>query len=284
MPITGEIGGIPKKYVVYGGGGLVIVVGVVIYRSRKANAAAQSATVTDPAGNVCASLDPNSGFCPGTSQDMAYQNANGVLTGTNSASYVGGQIVGYDQYGNPIYSGNSANTSNTGPGTFTNNSTWAQAAQQYLVQQEPNADPQLIATSLGLYISGKAVTTDEANIVDQAIAFMGLPPIAGPNGDPPNVITSSTGGSGGGGGGTTKPTTAPGLSVTGHKGFADFGWNTITGAATYTLQVDGKTVQATSATHMEHLTLAKGHHTARVNAVNSAGSGPWSSTKSFNVT
>lgn len=279
MPITGEIAGIPKKYALAGGGLVIAILGVVWYRSKKAAQNSSNANVTDPAGNTCTALDPNSGYCPGTPQDLAYQSTNSVLTGENPASSIGGQIIGYDQYGNPIYSSAASNLPNTGPGSYTNNAEWTQAAQQYLTQAEPNADPAVIATALGLYITGKAVSATQAQIVDQAIAFQGIPPVSGPNGDPPGVITSSTGGTST----TSKPTSAPTLSVTPYTGFADFGWSTVSGATTYNFQVDNVTKQSTSATHMEHLTLAKGKHTARVAAVNSAGSGPWSAVKSFTV-
>src|SRR5260370_42440857 len=96
LPGKDKIGGIKKEYV-YIGGGLLLVIGVVIVRSRNAKAAASTSTgtVTDPAGNVCAAFNPVTGYCPGTPNDLA----NSTLQGRNSASYVGGQIIGYDQYG-----------------------------------------------------------------------------------------------------------------------------------------------------------------------------------------
>ena len=194
----GTIGGIKKQYVYIGGGLVIVVVGVVWFRSKNANANANSGSVTDPAGNVCSAVDPNSGYCPGTPQDLAYQQSPYTLAGTNAASYVGGQIIGYDQNGNPIYS---SGPSSPGPGSFTSNAEWAQAAEQYLMQNEPNADPAVIAAALGQYITGKPATDAQISIINQAITFEGIPPVGGPNGDPPGIITASGGGGGGGGGG-----------------------------------------------------------------------------------
>jgi hypothetical protein len=204
MPDT--IGGVKKKYVIIGGvglGGLVIV--TVWMRSKKASqSAANQASVTDPAGNVCAALDPNTGYCPGTSPDMQYQTP----LGTNAASYVGGQVIGYDAYGNPIYS---SQNPVTGPGSYVNNAQWSQAALSYLMQQEPSADPAVIGAALGAYIEGQPVTSAQKSIIEQAIAFEGSPPVPGANGDPPNINESN-----GGGGTTTTKVTVPkvtGLSI-----------------------------------------------------------------------
>jgi hypothetical protein len=93
-------------------------------------------------------------------------------------------------------------------------------------------------------------------------------------------------------GGGSKPGTAPGLSVSGHSKFADFGWGAVTGATSYELLVVGAGGQGTgtshvdskgAGTHSEHVTLAPGKYKASVRAWNSAGSGPWSATKPFTV-
>lgn len=189
--LDGKIAGVDKKYVAAGGVLLAGVLVVVYYRSKKQAAASSSSstgTVTDPAGNVCAALDPNSGYCPGTPQDTAYQQS--TLLGTDSASYVGGQIIGYDQYGNPIYSGGGTTGAQV-PGSYTNNAQWSQAAQSTLVTDDPSVDPGTIATALGLYITGGAVTAEQQQLIEQAIAMQGYPPIGGPNGFPPSIKTSS---------------------------------------------------------------------------------------------
>lgn len=189
----GTIGGIKKQYVYIGGGLVIVVAGVVWFRSKH-QSNSNSGNVTDPAGNVCSALDPNSGYCPGTPQDLAYQQSANTLVSSNPASYVGGQVIGYDQYGNPIYS---SGPSSPGPGSYTSNAQWAQAAQAYLMQNEPNADPAVIAAALGQYINGKPATEAQISIINQAITFEGIPPVGGPNGDPPGIITASTGTGGG---------------------------------------------------------------------------------------
>lgn len=197
------IGGIKKQYVYAGGAVLVIVVGVVYFRSKSQSQATNSTgTVTDPAGNVCAALSPSSGYCPGTPEDLAYAGntatGSGGLVGSDSSSFVGGQIIGYDQYGNPIYSSNSGQ-GNTGPGTFTNNANWTQAAITQLTNNDPNANPGTISAALALYINGEDVGSDaNRSIVEQAIAVMGYPPVSGTSGNPPGIVQKNqgTGGTG----------------------------------------------------------------------------------------
>lgn len=46
-------------------------------KQKASTATAATAQVTDPAGNVCTALDPSTGFCPGTPQDQAAQEALG---------------------------------------------------------------------------------------------------------------------------------------------------------------------------------------------------------------
>jgi hypothetical protein len=184
----GTIGGIKKEYVYIGGGLVVIVFAAVYYRSKKqADTASATGNVTDPAGNVCTALDPNSGYCPGSQEDLAYQGtgASGSLVGQDSSSYVGGQIIGYDQYGNPIYS--SGPNQNTGPGSFTNNAAWSQAAIEYMQGIDSNVDASVIAAALGAYVNGEAVTADQKSLVEQAIAFENYPPVAGKDGYPPQI-------------------------------------------------------------------------------------------------
>lgn len=59
------------------GGGLALV----WYYQKKNSAAATGGNVTDPAGNVCAALNPVTGFCPGSAADLAAAGG-GVQSGT----------------------------------------------------------------------------------------------------------------------------------------------------------------------------------------------------------
>lgn len=199
-PKNGKIGGVKKEYV-YAGVAVAGVILVVAYMKRKQQSAqANSTLVTDPAGNQCAALSPTSGYCPGTPEDLSYQGTGATLAGSNAASYVGGQIIGYDQYGNPIYSSSSTQTGV--PGAFTNNAQWSQAALQELVDLEPNADAGTIGAALGVYINGQPATSAQRSIIEQAIALEGYPPVGGTNGNPPGIVDVSNGGGGTGGGGS----------------------------------------------------------------------------------
>lgn len=259
---NGKIGGFKKEYV-YAAAGIGGIVLVAVYiRSKKQAASNTTGTVTDPAGNVCAALSPSSGYCPGTPEDLAYAGntatGSGGLVGSNNASYVGGQIIGYDQYGNPIYSSNSGQ-GNTGPGSFTSNANWVQAAMTYIVDAEPNANPATILTALGLYTNGEDIKTDaNRSIIEQAIAAMGYPPIAGKSGNPPGIVQGHTGGTGGGGKTATNP--VKGLKSANVK-FDNFDveWSPSPHATSYTVTVThaGKQISKTEVTgtntHIGHV-------------------------------
>lgn len=45
-----------------------------------------SSSVTDPAGNVCSAVNPATGYCPGSSQDLAAQGGSGSTTNTEHNS------------------------------------------------------------------------------------------------------------------------------------------------------------------------------------------------------
>lgn len=267
----GTIGGLKKQYV-YGGlaiGGVVIA--VVYFRSKQqSNATNSTGTVTDPAGNVCAALSPSSGYCPGTPEDLAYAGntatGSGGLVGTDSSSFVGGQIIGYDQYGNPIYSSNSGQ-GNTGPGTFTNNASWTQAALTAITDAEPNADSGTIAAALALYVNGEDVQTDaNRSIVLQGIALMGYPPVSGASGNPPGIVQKNQGTGPPTGGGNPPPNTKSAINpVKGlRKGTVNFDnfdvlWDASPNATGYTVtttkagkQVNQQKVTGTSA-HIAHM-------------------------------
>jgi hypothetical protein len=189
----GKIGGVKKEYVYSGIAVAVVTLAVVYYRSKSTdNGVNSTGTVTDPAGNVCAALSPSSGYCPGSPEDLAYAGntatGSGGLVGSDSSSFVGGQIIGYDQYGNPIYSGG---PTQSGPGSYTNNAQWTQAASASLIDADQNTNAETINEALGNYINGRPVTAAQRSIIQQAIAFQGYPPVGGPNGNPPGIVDST---------------------------------------------------------------------------------------------
>lgn len=157
---------------------VVAVLAIMYYRNKKAKAAAPGATVTDPDGNVCAALAP-SGFCPGTPGDLNYQ-----AQGSGSGGF-GGSGGGTTDTTVPTQVQN-------GP-PFTNNAAWS---QYVLSQLSSTVDPGALTNALGAYIDGATVTTAQEQLIQDAIAIAGTPPVAGTNGFPPsiNVGGSKTGG------------------------------------------------------------------------------------------
>lgn len=158
----------------------VAVVGVFAimwWRNRSKGAA--GATVTDSAGNVCAAINPATGFCPGSTQDVAaLQGAAGSTTGSGSGS--GGTVFGTD-VGTQVQ---------TGP-PFTSNAAWTQYVSAYLIGTV-NEDPQTVTDALGAYVEGAPVTTAQERIVRDAISVGGTPPTPGPNGFPPSINVQGT--------------------------------------------------------------------------------------------
>jgi hypothetical protein len=200
------MGQVKKKTALYGGlAAVALVLGYIWYKQRQGAAVtgtASGATVTDPDGNTCSALDPNSGYCPGTPSDQAYYaDQSGVLAGGGASD-----VVGYDQNGLPIFaSSGSGVTAVTGPGTFSNNAQWAQYCETGMGSTGNDA----IAAALGKYITGGEVTADQVTTIDEAIAIGGYPPVQGPGGKPPSInqtgATTPTPSGGGTGGGTINP-------------------------------------------------------------------------------
>lgn len=190
----------------------------------------------------------------------------------------GGGGFGYGFYG--------AGTPAQVPAQATTNAQWSEAAVSALTQGGNYTATQVLA-ALGVYLMGGQLDASQVTIVQSAIAAEGYPPVPGANGFPPALNSGGTpgGGQGGGGGGSgTKPGAVTGFSVTGHKGFADFGWGVVSGATGYTLSISGpqSTTLNPTGNHAEHVTLKAGRYNASVSAVNSAGTGP-AATKSFKV-
>jgi hypothetical protein len=171
-------------------GGIAILAGILAvayYRHAKNKAAAPAADTTqDPNA-----IDPATGLTYG--EEAAGIQA-GDLAGAGSAYGDTSGLVGYDAQGNPVY----ADTVGYGPApSFVSNGAWSQAAQQYLVAST-GADAGTVAAALGTYLAGQPLTSAQASVVQQAIAFFGQPPQAGSNGYPPSLNLSGASGSSGG--------------------------------------------------------------------------------------
>ena len=178
---------VKKGYVIAGGAVVVLAVGYGWYRNRQAgaSAAATQATATDTTGtsSTDAGIDPATGYPYGSAADTeALAQMSG---GYGGYGYGGGGGGGY-------YGGGGS-----GGGGYTTNGQWAQAAESYLVGTV-GGSADTVAAALGKYITGQPVTQDQVDVIEQAIAFTGYPPVNGPNGDPPGFVLQQ----GGGGGGT----------------------------------------------------------------------------------
>lgn len=209
------IGAVDKKYVIAGvivGAGIAAVVYV---RGKNKAAAAPAATadgmVTDPAGNTCSALDPNSGYCPGSPEDIAYQeNATGNFsdigfggTGVGGGGAGGISLAGLvtDPAGNQCSAVNPA----TGfcPGTpqdvaasgaqgagggggglgATTNTDWINEALGVLP-----GDQSTVRTALVDVLAGMTVTSNQKSIFQEAVGVLGPPP----QGYPQPIKTSDT--------------------------------------------------------------------------------------------
>lgn len=158
---------------------------IAVMRKRSATAAAAASTtaalVTDPAGNQCATLDPSTGYCPGTTADTSAQQAAAVNSSADEADVGGGG--GY--YYPPT-------TGVTGTGsavpTFADNASWGQYVETALGSSGSDAT----AAAIAKYLSGQPVTALQATTIEEAIAIANKPPVSGPNGNPPSMTLTST--------------------------------------------------------------------------------------------
>jgi hypothetical protein len=203
LPIFGTVK--KKTAAIVGIGSVAGVLGFIWYRQRKAASAAAAASTastastaamqTDPAGNQCVTLDPQTGYCPGTTEDtqaleaLTQESAAGELSSGSSSDYVG------------LAEG----TGNTGPGTFTSNANWAQYVEEALGSDGTDA----IAAAIGLYLNGQPLSSSQVTIIQEAVAIGGNPPVSGASGYPPNYQTA-------GGTSTTTPAATTGTCPSGY--------------------------------------------------------------------
>jgi|SRR5215469_4030609 len=203
LPLVGEV----KKKTAYIGGAVILgIVGIAYYRSKKAKQALAAASgdtgqVTDPAGNVCGALNPQSGYCPGSPEDTQYLQQQSAGLGATGIGYPGFQPgypgAGYgsfvtDAQGNTCTAidpatglcpvGSTGGT--TGRTSVTTNAQWAQEALLLL----GNTDT--VKQAIGYALEGHSVTADQKNLFQEAIGLLGQPPQGYP---PLNVIGQPTG-------------------------------------------------------------------------------------------
>jgi hypothetical protein len=154
------IGQMDKRLVI---GGVAAAAGLGVYAYRKN----QQAAASTPAPSQ---IDPATGEPYGSAQDAAALQAQ-------------------SDFISPGGGGGGGSGASTLPQTsqgFTSNSQWSQAAQDYLVANT-GGDAGVIGAALGVYIGGQPATAAQKTIIEQAIAFQGLPPVAGLAGFPPSI-------------------------------------------------------------------------------------------------
>jgi Fibronectin type III domain len=270
---------------VIGVGGLA---GIFWWRNKQSAASAASSDTSSDTGDTSGTIDPQTGDIAGSAQDeidLAALQQEESADEVDSASAVSGDgdIIGYDDEGNPIYGAGSSPTTGTTTG-YTTNAQWGTAAEAALGSNGTDA----IAAAIAKYLNGQPITTDQVTTVQEAQALVGAPPVAGTNGNPPGYVTT---------GGTTtppasgsKPAKAPtGTRSTPGTTSAVVAWAGVTGATKYLVRAweGGKTTTVifdsttsnTSATIPALKSKTKyGWHVA---AVNATGQGPFSSNATF---
>lgn len=154
-------GNVPKKTAALIVGGLILVVGIVWFRTR-------GATNT----TVEAEINPATGYPYGSAEDAAEL--------AKQAGYIA-----------PGSSGGGGGGSGGNVGLITN-AQWTQAVIQGMQSDGIVSDPAVLSAALGQYITGQPVTESAyRSLIEQAIAYQGYPPVSGPNGYPPAINTST---------------------------------------------------------------------------------------------
>jgi len=173
------IGKVKSTYVWIGAGVVVVVVGWAYLRKRSS---AGSAAAAAPA----AATDPATGYPEGSAQDtaaLAAQNGSGgSYAGTGGYAGTGSGYSDQQYYYDPAdglydltspYTGSTgAGTSNTGPGTFTDDAYWV----QYCEQNVTGYTAAQIQGALSSYLAGLGLTTTQMSIYQASLAVGGPPP------------------------------------------------------------------------------------------------------------
>jgi hypothetical protein len=219
--VNTPLGSVKKEYLLVGGAVFALLF-IVFYRQKKAQQAAATAAAGANIG-----IDPATGYAYGSPEDAAALANQGAYINPAQPYAPGGSGAGYPAAG-------------SGPGSFVNNSQWAQYAEQYMQSNGQVSDVGPLSAAIGKYLAGQATTPDEHSLVNQAIAIAGYPPVAGPNGMPPGFNTTPVG--------NTPPPSGKLPAVTGLYGgsgmfnvvngklqnnYIDVGWNAVEGAAGY---------------------------------------------------
>lgn len=206
-------------------------VGVIIIAVMRKRAAAQAAAavttaalVSDPAGNQCASLNPATGYCPGTQADIAAQQS--TAAGLSSAAITGGGGGGGGYYVPPALGTGGVSGTGSAVPSFVDNASWGQYVETALGSNGSDS----VAAAIAKYLSGQPVTADQQTLIEEAIAIAGYPPVGGATGSPPSMTLLSPAASSG----TTTPVTTGTGTTTTTTGTTATGTTTTTGTGSTT--------------------------------------------------
>lgn len=168
--VNTPFGAVPKKTAVLVGGGALILVVVMYMRGKK-----QAASTPAASGDI----NPATGFAYGSPEDLAaLASQGGALTAVGGSGGGGGS------------SGGDSSIPGTG---FVNNAQWVQATIAGMTNSGIIEDASALSVALGKYIAGQPVGDNSTmrSLIEQATAFSGPPPLAGPNGYPPSINTQN---------------------------------------------------------------------------------------------
>lgn len=248
-----------------------------------------SGEVTDPASGISYPADAQDPVTGETySQEIGQYGsveAADQAAQDGAASYLqnSGDLYGTGYAGSEYNTGTYGATTTTSGSVYTSNSAWAQAATAGLTDIGYVGTD--VSAALGLYLTGAPVTSEQAAIINAAIAEYGAPPVGTftvtllPSGN-----TGTTNPPPSGGTTVTKPATPTGVHATPYATFIDVAWNPVSGATSYDCHATyqesasggaGVYPGVVSGTHATIKGLAPNRtYTLHVSASNSAGSSP----------
>jgi len=197
-----------NKWVVYGGAGAVVVGGVLYFKNKNSSSSTstQDPNAIDPITGLPYSqdntIDPVTGQTYLAEAQQYGSVAAAESAATSAGSLAAGGIGSGVGAGSPTSSLPSSGTTSPGSESFTTNAQWAQQVEADLVAIGYNSTD--VAAAIGRYLAGLSLTSDQANLVQVAIAEDGPPPV-----NPPAITTGGSGGTSGGSGGVTGTPTPP---------------------------------------------------------------------------
>ncbi|MGO9220551.1 MAG: PASTA domain-containing protein [Streptosporangiaceae bacterium] len=176
------VGPVSKKWLIIVAAGSAVTIGYVVIRRRSA-AASTGASAASSEGTI----DPLTGDIAGSAQDQADLAA--LQAGGGYDDGLGTDGSGLQDFGGYLAAAPAGGTI-PGAGGFTTNGEWAQQAEQDL--GGIGIDETTLSAALGAYLTGRALTSDQQSLVDQAIAEEGYPPVSGTGGYPPAMKTGGS--------------------------------------------------------------------------------------------